>query len=45
MQKLFEQNMNTDNLGIELNEQGFIKVDGMQKTSIPEFLPAGIMLQ
>ncbi|WEK71739.1 MAG: NAD(P)/FAD-dependent oxidoreductase [Candidatus Chryseobacterium colombiense] len=30
----FEQNIKTDDLGIELNEQGFIKVDGMQKTSI-----------
>jgi thioredoxin reductase len=37
----FEQNMKTDNLGIELNEQGFIKVDGMQKTSIPGVFACG----
>lgn len=37
----FEQNIKTDDLGIELNEQGFIKVDGMLKTSISGVFACG----
>ncbi|MPS65234.1 MAG: pyridine nucleotide-disulfide oxidoreductase [Chryseobacterium sp.] len=37
----FEQNINTEDLGIELNENGFIKVDMMQKTNIPGVFACG----
>lgn len=37
----FEQNINIKDLGIELNEQGFIKVDMMQKTNIPGVFACG----
>ncbi|GAA5086496.1 FAD-dependent oxidoreductase [Chryseobacterium ginsengisoli] len=37
----FEQNINVENLGIELNEQGFIKVDMMQKTNIEGVFACG----
>ncbi|PKF74296.1 NAD(P)/FAD-dependent oxidoreductase [Chryseobacterium sp. PMSZPI] len=38
----FEQNMNvSENLGCELTEQGFIKVDGMQKTTVPGVFACG----
>ncbi|ROI02634.1 MULTISPECIES: NAD(P)/FAD-dependent oxidoreductase [unclassified Chryseobacterium] len=38
----FEQNMNVmDDLGCELTEQGFIKVDFMQKTNIPGVFACG----
>ncbi|WP_137905086.1 NAD(P)/FAD-dependent oxidoreductase [Chryseobacterium sp. 2VB] len=38
---LFEQNINVDDLGCEITEQGFIKVDMMQKTSIPGVYACG----
>ena len=37
----FEQNINVENLGIELNEHGFIKIDAMQKTNIPGVFACG----
>ncbi|PJJ67847.1 NAD(P)/FAD-dependent oxidoreductase [Chryseobacterium geocarposphaerae] len=37
----FEQNINTEDLGIELNENGFIKVDMMQKTNVPGVFACG----
>lgn len=38
----FEQNVNaSDDLGCELTEQGFIKVDFMQKTSVPGVFACG----
>jgi thioredoxin reductase len=37
----FEQNINTEDLGIELNENGFIKVDMMQKTNISGVFACG----
>ncbi|WP_415328674.1 NAD(P)/FAD-dependent oxidoreductase [Chryseobacterium sp. MMS23-Vi53] len=37
----FEQNINVSDLGIELNENGFIKVDMMQKTNIPGVFACG----
>jgi thioredoxin reductase len=37
----FEQNININDLGIELNENGFIKVDMMQKTNIPGVFACG----
>jgi len=37
----FEQNVNIQELGIELNENGFIKVDMMQKTNIPGIFACG----
>jgi len=37
----FEQNINVEDLGIELNENGFIKVDMMQKTNIPGVFACG----
>ncbi len=37
----FEQNINVDDLGIELNENGFIKVDMMMKTNIPGIFACG----
>ncbi|MGV2452279.1 UNVERIFIED_CONTAM: NAD(P)/FAD-dependent oxidoreductase [Ralstonia mannitolilytica] len=37
----FEQNINVDDLGCEITEQGFIKVDMMQKTSIPGVYACG----
>ncbi|WP_312390707.1 NAD(P)/FAD-dependent oxidoreductase [Chryseobacterium sp.] len=37
----FEQNINVDDLGIELNENGFIKVDMMMKTTIPGVFACG----
>lgn len=37
----FEQNINVNDLGIELNENGFIKVDMMQKTNIPGVFACG----
>lgn len=37
----FEQNMNFENLRIELTEQGFIKVDMMQKTNIEGVFACG----
>ncbi|RXM37914.1 pyridine nucleotide-disulfide oxidoreductase [Chryseobacterium sp. CH21] len=38
----FEQNVNvSDDLGCELTEQGFIKVDMMQKTNIPGLFACG----
>lgn len=38
----FEQNLNaSENLGCELTEQGFIKVDFMQKTNIPGVFACG----
>ncbi len=37
----FEQNINVDDLGIELNENGFIKVDTMMKTNIPGIFACG----
>ncbi|MFP3834758.1 NAD(P)/FAD-dependent oxidoreductase [Chryseobacterium sp. SIMBA_028] len=38
----FEQNINiTESLGCELTEQGFIKVDAMQKTSVPGVFACG----
>lgn len=37
----FEQNIKTDDLEIELNEQGFIKADAMQKTNIPGIFACG----
>jgi len=37
----FEQNINIEDLGIELNENGFIKVDMMQKTNIPGVFACG----
>lgn len=38
----FEQNINvTETLGCELTEQGFIKVDPMQKTSVPGVFACG----
>lgn len=38
----FEQNINaSENLGFELTEQGFIKVDFMQKTTVPGVFACG----
>ncbi|GAA4151293.1 FAD-dependent oxidoreductase [Chryseobacterium ginsenosidimutans] len=37
----FEQNINIEDLGIELTEQGFIKVDFMQKTNIDGIFACG----
>ncbi|WP_267401733.1 MULTISPECIES: NAD(P)/FAD-dependent oxidoreductase [unclassified Chryseobacterium] len=37
----FEQNINVDDLGIELNENRFIKVDTMMKTNIPGIFACG----
>ncbi|KQT24054.1 pyridine nucleotide-disulfide oxidoreductase [Chryseobacterium sp. Leaf405] len=37
----FEQNIKVEDLGIELNEQGFITVDMMQKTNIPGVFACG----
>ncbi|MGR3856316.1 NAD(P)/FAD-dependent oxidoreductase [Chryseobacterium indologenes] len=37
----FEQNINVDDLGCEITEQGFIKVDMMQKTTIPGVYACG----
>lgn len=37
----FEQNINVEDLGIELNENGFIKVDMMQKTNISGVFACG----
>lgn len=37
----FEQNIKVEDLGIELNENGFIKVDMMQKTNIPGVFACG----
>ncbi len=37
----FEQNINVNDPGIELSEQGFIKVDMMQKTNIPGVFACG----
>ena len=37
----FEQNINVEDLGIELNEQGFIEIDMMQKTNIPGVFACG----
>lgn len=37
----FEQNINISELGCELTEQGFIKVDFMQKTNIPGLFACG----
>lgn len=37
----FEQNIDVEDLGIELNENGFIKVDMMQKTNIPGVFACG----
>ncbi len=37
----FEQNINVEDLGIELNENGFIKVDGMQKTNVTRVFACG----
>jgi len=37
----FEQNINIEDLGIELNENGFIKVDMMQKTNISGVFACG----
>ncbi|KIC63397.1 NAD(P)/FAD-dependent oxidoreductase [Chryseobacterium taiwanense] len=37
----FEQNINVEDLGIELNENGFVKVDMMQKTNIPGVFACG----
>ena len=38
----FEQNLNvSDDLGCELTEQGFIKVDMMQKTTVPGVFACG----
>ncbi|AKK71691.1 pyridine nucleotide-disulfide oxidoreductase [Chryseobacterium gallinarum] len=37
----FEQNINVTDLGCELTDQGFIKVDFMQKTNIPGVFACG----
>ncbi|MCA6069081.1 NAD(P)/FAD-dependent oxidoreductase [Chryseobacterium sp. RG1] len=37
----FEHNVKVEDLGIELNENGFIKVDMMQKTNIPGVFACG----
>lgn len=37
----FEQNIKVEDLGIELNENGFIKVDMLQKTNIPGVFACG----
>lgn len=37
----FEQNINVSDLGCELTEHGFIKVDLMQKTSVPGVFACG----
>ncbi len=37
----FKQNINTEDLALELTEQGFIKVDAMQKTNIPGVFACG----
>lgn len=37
----FTQNINSDDLGLELTEQGFIKVDMMHKTNIPGVFACG----
>ncbi|WP_326984863.1 NAD(P)/FAD-dependent oxidoreductase [Chryseobacterium sp. MYb264] len=37
----FEQNINVDELGVELNEQGFIKIDMMMKTNVPGVFACG----
>ena len=37
----FEQNINVEHLGIELNEHGFIKIDMVQKTNIPGVFACG----
>ncbi|MCC3216703.1 NAD(P)/FAD-dependent oxidoreductase [Chryseobacterium sp. X308] len=37
----FEQNINVDNLGCEITEQRFIKVDMMQKTTVPGVFACG----
>lgn len=37
----FEQNINVSDLGCELTEQGFIKVDMMQKTTVPGVFACG----
>ncbi|QRA43240.1 NAD(P)/FAD-dependent oxidoreductase [Chryseobacterium cucumeris] len=37
----FEQNINVDDLGCEITEQGFIKVDMMQKTTVPGVFACG----
>lgn len=37
----FEQNINVDDLGFEITEQGFIKVDMMQKTTVPGVFACG----
>ncbi|WBV61587.1 NAD(P)/FAD-dependent oxidoreductase [Chryseobacterium camelliae] len=37
----FEQNINLNDLGIELNENGFIKVDMMHRTNIPGVFACG----
>jgi thioredoxin reductase len=37
----FEQNVNVEDLGVELTEQGFIKVDFMQKTNIDGVFACG----
>lgn len=37
----FEQNVDVSELGCELTEQGFIKVDFMQKTSVPGVFACG----
>lgn len=37
----FEQNINVSDLGCELTEHGFIKVDLMQKTSVPGMFACG----
>ncbi|UZT99717.1 NAD(P)/FAD-dependent oxidoreductase [Chryseobacterium fluminis] len=37
----FKQNINTEDLALELTEQGFIKVDAMHKTNIPGVFACG----
>ncbi|NIF04276.1 NAD(P)/FAD-dependent oxidoreductase [Chryseobacterium sp. Tr-659] len=37
----FEQNINVENLDCEITEQGFIKVDAMQKTTTPGVFACG----